>query len=128
MFVDFLKILGMTLGLAWLLVLGVSVFLMPSILLRETLIGCLLPVVCFIPGFYAVSQTVQSSWKMFLIAVFGGMFMRLVCIATVFMLLVMLTRFHVSTLLFSLVGFYTLCLAVELYFVSQRIASKKHSF
>lgn len=125
MFLDFLKLLGLSLSVVWLLLFGWGYIFGHSVLQREIIIGCLLPVACFIPGFYAVSKTVEGSWKTFLVAVFGGMLIRLVCIATVFILMVMRTQFHVSTLLFSLMGFYILCLIVELYFVGRRISYKE---
>jgi hypothetical protein len=78
-------------------------------------------VVCFIPGFYAVSWAVQRPLRPFMIAVFGGMFVRLVFIGTAFVLLVSLVQLHVSSFLFSLIGFYMLCLVVELYFVNSKI-------
>ena len=93
--------------------------------MKEILTGCLLPVVCFIPGFYAVSWAVQRPFCPFMIAVFGGMLMRLFFISTVFILIVTLTKLHVSSFLFSLVGFYTLCLVVELYFVNNIIRHRK---
>jgi len=121
MFIDFLKILGLTLGIAWVLLIPLFYFLAQSVLIREVLIGCFLPVVCFILGFYAVSWAVHRPLRPFMIAVFGGMLVRLLVIGTTFMLLVKLAQFHVSSLLFSLIGFYTLCLIVELYFVNNRI-------
>ena len=121
MFIDFLKILGITLGIAWSLLIPLLYFLAQAVLIREVLIGCLLPVVCFILGFYAVSWAVHRPLRPFMIAVFGGMLVRLLVIGTTFMLLVKLAQFHVSSLLFSLIGFYTLCLMVELYFVNNRI-------
>jgi hypothetical protein len=89
-------------------------------LFKEILIGCLLPVVCFIPGFYAVSWAVNRPFRPFLIAVFGGMLVRLLFIGTAFMLIATLTQLHMASLLFSLVGFYTLCLVVELYFINSK--------
>ena len=121
MFIDFLKILGITLGIVWVLLIPLFYFLAQSVLIREVLIGCFLPVVCFILGFYAVSWAVHRPLRPFMIAVFGGMLIRLLIISTIFILLVKLTRFHVPSLLFSLIGFYTLCLIVELYFVNNRI-------
>jgi hypothetical protein len=73
---------------------------------------------CFIPGFYAVSWAVNQPFRPFLIAVFGGMLVRLLFIGIVFMLLAMFTQLHISSLLLSLFGFYTICLAVELYFIN----------
>lgn len=121
MFIDFLKILGITLGIVWVLLLPLLYFLAQSVLIREVLIGCFLPVVCFVLGFYAVSWAVDRPLRPFMIAVFGGMLVRLLLISTIFILLVKLTQVHVSSLLFSLIGFYTLCLVVELYFVNSRI-------
>ncbi len=121
MFLDFLKMLGITLGIIWALLIPLLYFFAQSVLIREVLTGCFLPVVCFILGFYAVSWAVHRPLRPFMIAVFGGMLVRLLLIGAAFMLLVKLAQFHVPSLLFSLIGFYTLCLAVELYFVNNKI-------
>jgi hypothetical protein len=121
MFIDFLKILGITLGIIWALLIPLLYVFAQSVLMREVLIGCFLPVVCFILGFYAVSWAVHRPLRPFMIAVFGGMLVRLLLIGAAFTLLVKLAQFHVPSLLFSLISFYTLCLVVELYFVNNRI-------
>ena len=120
MFLDFLKILGIILTIVWVSLILFLYFLDKSMLFKEILIGCLLPVVCFIPGFYAVSWAVNRPFRPFLIAVFGGMLVRLLFIGTAFMLIATLTQLHMASLLFSLVGFYTLCLVVELYFINSK--------
>ena len=120
MFLDFLKILGIILTVVWVSLVLFLYFLDKSMLFKEILIGCLLPVVCFIPGFYAVSWAVNRPFRPFLIAVFGGMLVRLLFIGTAFMLIATLTQLHMASLLFSLVGFYTLCLVVELYFINSK--------
>jgi hypothetical protein len=120
MFFDFLKILGIILTIVWASLVLFLYFLDKSMLFKEILIGCLLPVVCFIPGFYAVSWAVNRPFRPFLIAVFGGMLVRLLFIGTAFMLIATLTQLHMASLLFSLVGFYTLCLVVELYFINSK--------
>jgi Ca2+/H+ antiporter len=119
MFLDFLKMLGMILGIVWTLLVSLLYFLPKPTLFKEILIGCLLPVVCFVPGFYAVSWAVNRPFRPFLLAVFGGMLARLLFIGTAFLLIATLTKLHMSSVLFSLVGFYTLCLAVELYFINK---------
>ncbi len=121
MFLDFLKILAIILGIIWIFLIPLLYFFAQLVLIREILIGCFLPVACFILGFYAVSWAVHRPLRPFMIAVFGGMLVRLLLIGTIFVLLVKLAQFHVSSLLFSLIGFYTLCLVVELYFVNNRI-------
>src|SRR5215510_809817 len=110
MFIDFLKMLGITLGIVWILLIPLLYIFAQPVLIREVLIGCFLPVVCFIMGFYAVSWAVHRPLRPFMVAVFGGMLARLFLIGATFMLLVKLARFHVLSLLFSLIGFYTLCL------------------
>ena len=120
MFLDFLKILGIILTIVWVSLVLFLYFLDKSMLFKEILIGCLLPVACFIPGFYAVSWAVNRPFRPFLIAVFGGMLVRLLFIGTAFMLIATLTQLHMASLLFSLVGFYTLCLVVELYFINSK--------
>ena len=124
MFFDFLKILSMTLGIVWLFLILFLCFFEQSIILKEIFVGCFLPVVCFIPGFYAISWAADRPFRPFMIAVFGGMLIRLVFIGMAFVLIVTLTKLHMSSLLFSLVGFYTLCLVVELYLVNSRIQHK----
>jgi hypothetical protein len=77
MFLDFLKMLGIILSIVWILLISSLYFLAKSMLLKEILIGCLLPVACFIPGFYVVSWAFNRSFRPFIIAVFGGMLARL---------------------------------------------------
>ena len=120
MFLDFLKILGTILSIVWILLISSLCFFAKSILFKEILIGCLLPVVCFIPSFYAISWTFNRPFRPFMVAVFGGMLARLLFIGTAFILIVTLTKLHMSSLLFSLLGFYVLCLAVELYLINSK--------
>ena len=121
MFLDFLKMLGTILSIVWVLLISSLYFFAKSILIKEIFIGCLLPVVCFIPGFYAVSWAFNRPFRPFIIVVFGGMLVRLLFIGTAFILIVALTKLQMSSLLFSLVGFYTLCLVVELYFINSKL-------
>jgi hypothetical protein len=113
--------LGISLTVVWVLLVPLLYFLPKLMLFKEILIGCLLPVVCFIPGFYAVSWAFNRPFRPFIIAVFGGMLARLLFIGTAFILIVTLTKLQTSSFLFSLVGFYTLCLVVELYFISSKL-------
>src|SRR6266478_4629335 len=121
MFFDFLKILGITLSIVWIFLISFLYFFQQLILLKEIFVGCFLPVVCFIPGVYAVSWATDRPFRPFMIAVFGGMLIRLVFIVIAFILIITHTKLHVISFLFSLIGFYTLCLVVELYFVNSKI-------
>jgi hypothetical protein len=125
MFLDFLKMLGVILSIVWILLVSVLYFLAQSTLFKEILIGCLLPVMCFIPGFYAISWAFNRSFRPFMIAVFGGMLVRLLFIGTAFVLIAKLTQLHISSFLFSLFGFYTLCLVVELYFINTKLQQRE---
>jgi hypothetical protein len=127
MFLDFLKTLGIILTVVWVLLISLLYFFPGSILFKEILIGCLLPVVCFIPGFYAISWAINRPFRPFLIAVFGGMLVRLLFIGTAFILIALLTQLHTSSLLLSLMGFYTLCLAVELYFMASKLHPREET-
>lgn len=125
MFLDFLKILGVILSIVWIVLVSILYFFAQSTLFTEVLIGCLLPVACFIPGFYAVSWAFNRSFRPFMIAVFGGMLVRLLFIGTAFILMAKLTQLHTASLLFSLFGFYTLCLVVELYFINTKLQRRE---
>ena len=125
MFIDFLKILGITLGITWALLIPLLYFFAQAVLIREVLTGCLLPVVCFVLGFYAVSWAVHRPFRPFMIAVFGGMLARLFVIGAAFVVLVKLTPLHVTSFLFSLIGFYTLCLIIELCFVNSSMRHRE---
>jgi hypothetical protein len=81
----------------------------------------MLPALCFIPGFYAVCWALHQPLRSFMIAVFGGMLVRLLFIGTVLALVVKLTQLHLSSFVCSLVGFYMLYLAIELYFIHGRL-------
>ena len=125
MFLDFLKMLGTILSIVWILLISSLYFFAQSILFKEILIGCLLPVACFIPGFYAVSWALNRPFRPFMIAVFGGMLVRLLFVSAAFILIVAFTKLHMSSLLFSLVGFYTICLVVELYFINSTVQRRE---
>jgi len=119
--------LGIILTIVWVLLVSLLYFFPKSMLFKEILIGCLLPVACFIPGFYAVSWAFNRPFRPFIIAVFGGMLIRLLFIGTAFILIMALTKLHMSSLLFSLVGFYTLCLVVELYFINSKLPHREET-
>jgi hypothetical protein len=127
MFLDFLRMLGIILTIVWGLLALLLHFLPKPMLFKEILIGCLLPVVCFIPGFYAVSWAFKRPFRPFIIAVFGGMLLRLLFIGTAFIFIVTQTKLHMSSLLFSLIGFYTLCLVVELYFINSKLHRREET-
>jgi hypothetical protein len=124
-FLDFLKAIGVTTGVTWGLLALPLYFLAEPMIVWGALSGCLLSAFCFIVGFYAVCQTFHRSLHTLMITVFGGMLVRLFFIGTIFVLIVTLTPLHRVSFLSSLLGFYTLYLVIELYFVSNRLRTQE---
>jgi hypothetical protein len=126
-FLDFVKILTLTTGVAWgVLVIPLYIFAEPMII-WGTLGGCVLSAICFTAGFYAVCRTFHGSFRALMITVFGGMLVRLAVIGTIFAFVVTMTSLHVTSFLFSLLGFYVLYMIIELYFVKNRFQSWEES-
>jgi len=128
MFLEFLKMLGISLTAVWLLLGSLLYFFSKTVLLKEILIGCFLPVVCFLPSFYVISWTINRPFRPFLIAVFGGMLIRLFFIGAAFAMIVKLTQLHLFSLLFSLIGFYILCLAIEVHFINNNMNHNEETY
>lgn len=113
----------------WFLWVTVAVWLLlaiPLYLLGEpkiwwgTLVGCLLPALCFVVGFYSMCRNLHRPFNKLMAAFFGGMLVRMLFIGLAFGLIMLLTQPHVASLLISLFGFYFLYLGLELYFVNGR--------
>jgi hypothetical protein len=122
---DFLKVIGVATGVTWSLLALPLYFLAAPIIVWSALIGCLLSVLCFTVGFYAVCRAFHRSLPTLMITVFGGMLARLLFIGTVFVLIVTMTPLHPVSFLASLLGFYILYLVIELYFVSKRLRTRE---
>jgi hypothetical protein len=115
MFSLFLKIASIATIGVWVL-LGLPLYFFGSApILGGALIGCVLPALGFIAGFYAVCWALHRAVRPFLIAVLGGVFLRFVVIGLTFVFLMRATNIHVYSFVFSLVGFYSLYMAIELY-------------
>jgi hypothetical protein len=115
--------------LKWWLLLTVSAWVLlalPLYLLGEakilwgTIVGCFLPALCFVVGFYSMCRNLHRPPNKLMIAFFGGMLARMLFIGLTFFLILRLTQLHVASLLASLFGFYVLYLVLELYFVNGR--------
>jgi hypothetical protein len=121
MFPTFLKIIGITTGIAWGLIAVPLYYLATPVIVWGVLVGCLLSAICFTAGFYAICHSFQRSFRVLMITLFGGMLARLVLIGTIFILLVNLTSLHVTSFLVSLLGFYVVYLVIELHFVHSKL-------
>jgi len=115
MFTLFLKIASVTTLGAW-MVLGLPLYFLGDMpILSGALMGCILPALCFLGGFYAVCWALHRAARAFMIAILGGMFLRFVVIGLTFMLLMRSAHIHIYSFVFSLVGFYSLYMVIELY-------------
>jgi hypothetical protein len=121
MFLTFLKTMSITTGIIWALIALPLYYLAEPIIVWGVFVGFLLSAVCFTAGFYAVCRSFQRSFRALMITVFGGMLVRLFLIGTIFILLVNLTSLHVTSFLAALLGFYVVYLAIELYFVNNKL-------
>lgn len=128
MFFAFLKTIGVATGVAWGLLALPLYFLADPMIVWGALVGCILSALCFTAGFYAVCRSFQQSLQTLMITVFGGMLARLLFIGAIFVLIVTLTPLHPVSFLSSLLGFYTLYLVIELYFVNNRLQSQEDSY
>jgi hypothetical protein len=126
-FLTFVKILSIATGVVWVLLAPPLYFLAEPTIVWSVVGGCILSVVCFTVGFYAVCRTFHGSFQALMMAVFGGMLARLLFIGIIFVLVVTRTSLHVVSFLASLLGFYTLYLTIELYFVKTRLQSREGS-
>lgn len=120
MYIDCLKIAGVITGIAWVLIAIPLYLFADTQMIWGAISGFLFAAFCFTAGFYAICRSFHASFNSLMIAVFGGMLARLILIGVTFLLVVWWTSLHVTSFLFSLLGFYVLFLGIELYFVKQR--------
>ena len=119
MYVDCLKIAGISTGFVWLLLVLPLYFLAEPQVIWATIGGFVLSATCFTTGFYAICRSFHDSFNSLMLAVFGGMLARLVLIGAILLMVVSWTSLHIMSFLASLFGFYVLFLVIELYFVKQ---------
>ncbi|MCZ6873114.1 MAG: hypothetical protein O7G88_06235 [bacterium] len=119
MYVDCLKIAGISTGVVWLLLVLPLYFLAEPQVIWATIGGFVLSAICFTTGFYAICRSFHDSFNSLMLAVFGGMLARLVLIGAILLMVVSWTSLHIMSFLASLFGFYVLFLVIELYFVKQ---------
>ena len=123
MFLAFIKIVAITTGIVWgLMALPLYWFAEPTIT-WAAVVGCLLSALCYTAGFYAVCRSIHDSNQTLMLMVVGGMVARLLFIGAMVVLVVTLTSLHVASFLGSLLGFYIVYLAIELYVIKTRYHS-----
>ena len=125
MYGHFVKWIGTVTGVTWLLLAGPLYYLGEASIVWAVMLGCALPALCFIVGFYTICRTFHLPFRKLMIAIYGGMLARLVVIGGILVLIVKLTQLPVVSFLVSLFGFYVLYMAIELYFVYGQLPQMK---
>ena len=125
MFRHFVILIARGTGIAWLLLALPLYYLGEAPMVWATLLGCVLPALCFVGGFYSIQRAFHRPFRKLMLAIYGGMLVRLVVIGGILVLIVKLTQLHVVSFLASLFGFYVLYMAIELYFVHGQLPQMK---
>ncbi len=121
MFLTFLKWMMAVTGIAWLLLALPLYILGESTVVWGVVVGCILPALCFVAGFYSIYRYFHLSLQKLMVVFFSGMLVRMLFIGAVLVLILLLTELHVISFLASLMGFYILYMILELYFVNSRL-------
>jgi hypothetical protein len=127
MFIDSLKLLGITTGTVWCFLALFLYWLGDPRIVWGTLVGWALPALCFVAGFYILCRTFHLPLQKLMMAFFGGMLVRLLLIGTALIGILKLTQLHLVSVVASLLGFYVLYLIIEIYFVNGRLHRGKGS-
>lgn len=125
MYVHFVKWIGTVTGVTWLLLALPLYYLGEAPVVWAAMLGCILPALCFLVGFYAICRAFHLPFSKLLFAIYGGMLARLFIIGGILVLIVKLTQLPVVSFLVSLFGFYFLYMIIELYFVYGQLPQMK---
>ncbi len=108
-----------TLGI-WIVAIPLMLyFSLQPLMIKSTIVGCLIPLLCFVFGFYMILRSFYKNIHFFTSAVLVGMMARLLLIGVAIFLLLITKQLHLESFLVSLGVFYFLYLVIELYFVTQ---------
>jgi len=125
LYTAFLKGFCLVTAAAWLLLALPLYWIGKTAIVWGVLLGCFLPALCFVVGFYSMCRNFHRPLNKLMVAFFGGMLARMLFIGLAFFLILLLTQLHVVSLLTSLIGFYFLYLVLELYFINGRFKDIK---
>ncbi len=87
--------------------------------------GSIMSLVNLLLGYLAIEFSFDRSHTTFLKYVLGGMVVRLVLMCGTFLLLIWLYGFHAAALMLTLLFFYVMNLALEIYYLQKRVTTKK---
>ena len=111
-------------GFALLIYYPISEFATPEIL-RGILAGGVLSLVNLLIGYTIIEMSFDCSHTKFLKYVLGGMMGRLFLMWGVLIILLKKFHFHSASLMLSLLFFYILTLALEIFYLQKRTSAKQ---
>lgn len=119
-FGKFLKSIFLCTVVLWALLIPLLIFVFPEpFIVKSVIIGCLIPLLCFLFGFYIIHRNFYRSMRDFTTAILVGTMTRLAAIGVVVFILFKTEQVHIESFLASLGLFYIVYLVTELYFVNQ---------
>jgi hypothetical protein len=88
------------------------------------LIGALITTLNVLAGYAAIEYSYGKSMTSFIKYVLGGMGIRMIAMGAVLVVLIRVFGFHAEPLVWSIVFFYVLFLALEISFIQKKFAHK----
>ena len=91
---------------------------------RSIIAGGVMSLINLLLGYLAIEVSFERSHTTFLKFVLGGMVGRLLLMWGILLLLIRVYGFHSASLMLSLLFFYALNLALEIYYLQKRVSTK----
>ena len=93
-------------------------------ILEAVLAGALITTLNVLAGYAAIEYSQGRSASTFLKVVLGGMLVRMMAVASVLVVLIKLFEFQVAALVWSIVFFYVVFLALEIMFIQKKFGNR----
>jgi hypothetical protein len=91
---------------------------------RSIIAGGVMSLINLLLGYLTIEVSFERSHTTFLKFVLGGMVGRLLLMWGILLLLIRVYGFHSASLMLSLLFFYALNLALEIYYLQKRVSTK----
>jgi hypothetical protein len=92
--------------------------------IRASIVGALLSLANVLAGYAAIEYSIDKSYTTFLKLVLGGMGARLFVMLGALLILIEVFDFPAAALVVSLLGFYTIFLVLEIFFIQRKLTSR----
>jgi len=93
--------------------------------IHSIIAGSIMSLANLLLGYIAIEFSFERSHTTFLKYVLGGMVGRLMLMWGAFLLLIKVFNFHPASLMLTLLFFYVMNLALEIYYLQKRVSTKK---